>query len=114
MPAKSQTLAAAFERFVELVKPIEDVQYAAAFEPRRPDIYTYIKKRDEDVSKQIYRAEDVIADEFPDLLIEFHVRWLEGRSIEEFVGSAPPLFFARDGLPAPSGRTPLPRGAKEK
>ncbi len=94
----SSSLKQAFKRFVELVKPIEDVQYVVAFEDDELDFYTYITRRDSNVSSQVYKAEIAIMQMFPELLIDFHVRYLEGRAIETFVRSLPPLVYAKEAV----------------
>ncbi|HWO73498.1 MAG TPA: hypothetical protein VNN21_08065 [Dehalococcoidia bacterium] len=95
MPARTSTpLKQAFQRFVELVKPIPQVKHVVGFEQGQ-DIYTYIESRDEDVMKKVFRAEDKVFDEFPETLIEFHVVYLEGRPLEDFVRPLPKLVFSR-------------------
>ena len=91
----SPTLKQAFKRFVELVRPIEDVQYVVAFDDDELDFYTFITQLDDAVSSQVHEAEFQIMDNFPDLLVEFHVRYLEGRSPESFVGQLPTLSYSR-------------------
>jgi hypothetical protein len=75
--------------------PIEAVQYVAAYEPRRPDIFTYIECMDESIMERVFEAEDAIDAEYPDLLIDFHVVFLDGRTMEDFVRPVPALFFDR-------------------
>lgn len=85
----------AFKRFVELVKPIEDVHYVAAFDDEEPEISTYITRLDESVSFRVHGAEICIMDEFPDLPIDFHIWYLEGRPIDSFSARGAPHFYAR-------------------
>ena len=92
----SSALKQAFKRFVDLVKPVEDVQYVVAFEDDELDFYTFITKLDDAVSSQVHEAEFQIMDSFPELLVDFHVRYLEGRRPESFVGQLPPLSYSRD------------------
>jgi len=70
---RSAAESAAFQRFVELVKPIDAVQHVAATEEGPTEITTYIKGRGQKVYEDISRAEDEIIESFPDLMIEFHV-----------------------------------------
>jgi hypothetical protein len=101
MTAKTSTgVKQAFKRFVELVKAIEDVHYVVAFDDDEPEISTYITKLDEAVSRLVFHAEFKIMEEFPQIPIEFHVWYLEGRPIESFVRN-PPLFFAKSGQNLP-------------
>lgn len=96
MTAESaSTLKSAFEHFVRLVSPIEAVQYVAAYEPRRPDIFTYIECMDEAIMERVFDAENTIDARFPDLLIDFHVVFLDGRTMHDFLRPAPALFFDR-------------------
>ena len=92
----SSVLKQAFKRFVELVKPIDDVRYVVAFEDDELDFYTFITKLDQRVSSQVHSADIVIMEEFPDLLVDFHVRYLEGRPLETFVRPLPQLVYARE------------------
>jgi hypothetical protein len=96
MPAA--TLAHAFERYVDLVRHIDDVYYVTAHEPRRPDIYTYLREQDRASVRQIMQAEAAVDDEFPELLIDFHLVFLDGRRIEDFSRPIPDLFYSRPGL----------------
>ena len=91
----STELKRAFEQFVELVKPIEDVRYVVAFDDEEPEISTYITRLDEGVMLQVIRAEIPIMEEFPDLPVDFHVWSMEGRPIESFVGQIPTLAYVR-------------------
>jgi hypothetical protein len=94
----SPALKQAFKRFVKLVKPIEDVQYVVAFEDEETQISTYITKLDEAVSSRVHHAEFVIMDEFPSLLVDFHVWYLEGKPLRNFIHPLPRLTFARESL----------------
>ena len=93
----SASLKHAFKRFVELVKPIEDVRHVVAFEDGEMDIFTYIRERDDDVSKLVYEAEFAIMEQFPELPILFHVRWLEGKALDSFVRPPPSLTYSKQG-----------------
>ncbi len=95
MSSEATSLKSAFEQFVRLVTPIEAVQYVAAYEPRRPDIFTYIERMDEAIIERVFEAEEAIDAEFPELLIDFHVVFLDGRTMEDFVRPVPALFFDR-------------------
>ena len=96
--AQTQALKAAFRRFVELMEPLEDVHYVVAVEPMRPDIFTFIRTIDDDVMKHVFSAQNVIHEEFPDILIDFHVRFLEGRPLDYFLDPLPELTYSRLGL----------------
>ena len=98
MTTNAALLETAFKRFVELVGPIDDVQHVVAIEPRRPDVYTYIRRLHDEVMSRVFRAEDTLADEFPDILIEFHIVFLEGRPFDYFWSSAPELTYSRHDL----------------
>jgi hypothetical protein len=98
----SASLKQAFKQFVELVKPIDDVRYVVASDAGGPEISTYITELDEDVSTQVFHAEYRIMDDFPELPVDFHVWYLEGKSLEDFVRQLPPLVYSRQ--PAPNTR----------
>lgn len=85
----------AFQRFVELVEPIPEVRHVVALNGRSPDIFTFIVKRDEQVCKLVFRAEDQIMDEFPKLEVEFHIKYMEGRPLDHFIHPLPDLIFSR-------------------
>ena len=85
----------AFNQFVDQVKDIEDVQYVVAFDDEEPEISTYITRMDEAVTMQVIRAEIPIMEGFPNLPVDFHVWYLEGRPIESFVGQLPTLAYVR-------------------
>jgi hypothetical protein len=91
----SPALKQAFKRFVDLVKPLDDVQYVVAFDEEEPEISTYITKLDEAVMVKVIRAEIPIMEEYPDLPVDFHVWFMDGKPIESFVGQLPPLVYAR-------------------
>jgi hypothetical protein len=93
MKTQVELLSNAFSRFVQLIGSVPDVCYVTATEPRRPDIHTYIKRWDQDVMHQVFLAENKVADEFPELLIDFHVWFLDGRRIHDFVNPLPELFY---------------------
>jgi hypothetical protein len=92
----SASLKQAFKRFVELVRPVEDVRHVVAFDGDAPEISTYITRLDEDVSIQVFHAEYKVMDEFPDLAVDFHVWYLEGDSLEDLVSPLPPLVYSRE------------------
>lgn len=94
----SPALKQAFKRFVELVKPIEDVQYVVAFDfdDEEPEISTYITKLDEEVAVQVFHAQDELIDHFPHLPVDFHIWYLEGNKLSDFVRHMPPLVYARE------------------
>ena len=96
MTARTKSsLKQAFKRFVELVKGIEDVQYVAAFDDEELDFFTYIASSEQSVYSSIHNAEAVVVEEFPDLLIDFHVRYMQGRPIETFIRPLPPLLYRK-------------------
>ena len=92
---RSTAEKAAFERFVELVKPIEAVQYIAAPDEGPLEIFTYLPKLDDQDSIEVFHAEYKVLADFPDEIVDFHVVFLEGRTIEEMFGPRSKLFFAR-------------------
>jgi hypothetical protein len=87
-------LKQAFKRFVELVKPIDDVRHVVAIEDGAPDIFTYITTLDESVSSQVHHAEFEIMRDFPNLAVLFHVRYLEGRKLDAYALS--PLAYSKE------------------
>jgi hypothetical protein len=91
----SASLKHAFKRFVELVRPIEDVRHVVAFDDELPEIFTYITKLDEKVMFQVYDAQVSIMEDYPELPLDFHIRYLEGRPLESFVYPMPPLSFSK-------------------
>ena len=91
----SSSLEHAFKRFVELVKPIEAVRSVVAFDEEL-DIFTYIKDLDEAVMSRVHQVEITIMEEFPLLLVDFHIRYLEGRPLESFVHPLPTLTYLRE------------------
>jgi hypothetical protein len=98
----SASLRQAFKRFVELVKPIEDVKHVIAFDDGGPEIFTYITRLDEGVSERVHQAESAIMQDYPDLQVLFHVRYLEGRLLDK--RALPPLTYSKGALPQRSGR----------
>ncbi|HEX5141357.1 MAG TPA: hypothetical protein VFX19_10455 [Dehalococcoidia bacterium] len=72
-------LAKAVRRFVDLVRPIDDVRHVVKIDEGQTGIFTYIIRLDESVSRQVYEAEFQIMKEFEDVPLEFHVRYLDGR-----------------------------------
>lgn len=90
----SPALKQAFKRFVELVKPIEDVRYVVAFDDGGPDIFTYIVKPVDNAYTRVHAAEFQIMREFPDLDVLFHVRTLDGRQVNTLASSS--LAFSKD------------------
>jgi hypothetical protein len=99
MPVKhkkrSATERAAFQRFVELVKPIDAVQYVAAPDEGPLEIFTYLPNLDDEKSIEVFHAEYEVLAEFPNEIADFHVVFLDGRSIGEMFGPRSALFFAR-------------------
>ena len=89
----SSSLKQAFKRFVELVKPIEDVQYVVASEDGG-HIFTYITQSDQGVYSQVHAAEFQIMRDFPSLDVLFHVRYLEGKHLDARALS--PLSYSKD------------------
>jgi hypothetical protein len=43
----------------------------------------------------VFHAEDRIIEEFPDLPVDFHLRYLERRKLEDILGPLPPLAFSK-------------------
>jgi hypothetical protein len=93
----SASLKHAFKRFVELVKPIDDVRHVVAFDGDTPEVFTYITKLDEDVMFQVFHAEYQIMADFSEIPVDFHVRYLEGKPLESFIRPLPALVFSREG-----------------
>jgi len=98
MPANNLNLKSAFRRFVDLVKPIDEVYCVTAVEPSRPDFFTYIRQRNDEVVRQIFQAEKAVNKEFPDVLIDYHIIFLEGRPLEDFVTHQPEFTYLKKGL----------------
>ena len=94
MATKTASLKSIFRQFVELVDPIEEVQYVVAPEPG-VDIYTFIKERNDAVVHQIFEQEYAMLRNFPDLLVDFHIFFLEGRDVQDFINPLPRLVFSR-------------------
>ena len=92
--ARHKRVEKAFQRLVELVEPIEDAQYVLGFpDDAEPEFFTYITERNEAVMHELFRREYEITDEFPDLDLHFHTRYLEGRPLNSFSRQAPPLLY---------------------
>jgi hypothetical protein len=91
----SASLKQAFKRFVGLVEPIEDVRHVVAWDDGEVDISTYITRLDEAVMFRVNRAARAIYEEFPDLPVDFHIWFLEGRPIDSFVRSLPQLRYSK-------------------
>ena len=91
----STELKQAFKQFVELVKPIEDVCNVVVLEDGKPKLFTFIRQLDDAVSSQVHNAEFQIMDDFPELPVEFHVRYLEGRPLKSFISPLSALTFSR-------------------
>jgi len=92
----SASLKQAFKRFVKLVEPIEDVRHVVAFDDGGIDVFTHITRRDEAVMSQVHHAEFRIMEEYPDLPVLFHVRYLEGKHLD--LDRLPPLSYSKDPL----------------
>jgi len=92
--AAKKRVKAAFERFVALLEPIEDVRHVV-LRDESLDIFTYITTMDEKVMLKVIEAEDKVFDDFPELPLDYHIVFLEGRPFEEFVRPSPPLAFHR-------------------
>ena len=86
----------AFREFVKLVEPIDDVRHVVAFADGAPEIFTYIRHRDDEVCRAIYQAEYRVADDFPELGMDFHIVYMEGRPLSKFVSPLPGLVFSRE------------------
>jgi hypothetical protein len=95
MQFTSETLKTAFYHFVELVKPIDEVQCVVGVDAGT-EIYTYIKQMDRSVSKRIFEKENQIILDFPELPTDFHIVFLEGRPLEDFVRKLPELAYVRN------------------
>ena len=92
---RSTAEKAAFQRFVELVKPIDAVQYVAAPDEGPLEIFTYLPQLDDEKSIEVFHAEYEVLAHFPDEIVDFHLVFLDGRSIDEMFGPRSMLFFAR-------------------
>lgn len=90
---KEARMGEAFRRFVELVKPIEDVHHVVALDEGEVHVFAYITRLDDAVSHKVYEAEFQVLDEFRDLPIDFHVRYLEGRPLPS---TSSPLTYYRE------------------
>lgn len=93
---QGELLRAAFYRFVELIRPIWQVRYAVALNGERPDMFSFINEMDPHASEQVHKAEYQILEEFPRIEIEFHIIYLEGRPLEDFIRSSAELVFSRE------------------
>lgn len=89
---------AAFERFIELVRLIPEVEYVKVPEGGHPEVYTYIASRDEEPCYRVIRAENTVIREFPESELDFHIRFFEGHSIAE-LAREPGMHFdpSKDG-----------------
>lgn len=90
-----KTVERAFLRFVELVGPVPQVHHVVAFDDHDGDFFTFIKRRDEAVCKTIFHHQYQVMREFPDLGADFHVVYMEGRPLEQFISPLPGLVFSR-------------------
>jgi hypothetical protein len=59
------------------------------------DLFTYIDDRDWDVCNKLMDVEDVLFEMFDDLLFDFHIRYLNGRTLEESIPSSAEIVYRR-------------------
>ena len=88
------TLKKAFAQFVELVRDLPEVCHVVGECPP-PHLHTYIKRRDDDVMLKVFRAEDKVQAAYPDLGMEFHIWFMDGRSSSDFASATSDLIYSR-------------------
>lgn len=86
---------AAFVRFIELAREIPEVEYVAMSHGGPAEVFTFIPKLVDEVCYRVIRAKNSVLREFPESEIEFHVRALNGHSIETMMEPSEIYFDAR-------------------
>lgn len=88
-------LEAALREYATRVQGIPSVAEVAWVPSPEKDLFTYIDKRDLEVMDRLMDIEDELFDLFEDEMFDFHVRYLEGRSLEETRPSSAEVIYRR-------------------
>jgi hypothetical protein len=85
-----------FRRFVRLVAEIPEVVHVVGFDDQAREIFTFIDIRDERVALRVFECQDILLSEFGDPFVDFHITWLSGGYLTDFVNPLPPLVYSRE------------------
>jgi len=81
--SESQRLDEAMELYAAKAQKIPSVAAVVVVPGEEKDLSTFIDKRDWDVSDKLMDIEDELFATFDDQLFDFHVWYLEGRSLDD-------------------------------
>ena len=82
---------------------MEEVAYVVATDYPEVDIHAFIKTMDYDACLRLIEEESKIRVQFPDLEFDFHVVFLEGRPLSDFINPLPALVYSREKAVAQPG-----------
>jgi hypothetical protein len=85
-----------FRRFVQLVTEIPEVAHVVGFEDQARDIFTFTQVLDDRVALRVFECQDMLLTEFGEPFVDFHITWLNGQQLTDFVNPLPPLFYSRE------------------
>jgi hypothetical protein len=86
-------LNAALQEYASRMPDVPQVAGVALAPGPERDLFTYIDERDWDVCYRLMDVEDVLFEMFDDVLFDFHIRYLEGRSLEEAKPSSAEVIY---------------------
>jgi DNA-binding Lrp family transcriptional regulator len=92
---EEQRVEAALREYAARVERLPSVAAVVLVPGPERDLFTYIDARDLDVVDNLMDVEDAIFDLFDEDMFDVHIRYLEGRSLDETRPSTSQMVYQR-------------------
>ena len=81
--SEAERLKTGLQEYASRMYSIPEVAGVALAPGPERDLFTYIDERDWDVCDKLMDVEDALYEMFDDVLFDFHVRYLSGRTFDQ-------------------------------
>ena len=92
---EKERLKIALQEYASRMPEVPEVAGVVVVPGPERDLFTYIDERDWDVCYKLMDVEDVLFEMFDDVLFDFHIRYLEGRSVDEAMPASAEVIYRR-------------------
>ena len=93
--SEGERLEIGLREYVSRMNSIPEVAGVALAPGPERDLFTYIDERDWDVCDKLMDVEDALYEMFDDVLFDFHIRYLSGRTFDESKPSSAEVVYRR-------------------
>lgn len=93
--SEAERLKTGLQEYASRMYSIPEVAGVALAPGPERDLFTYIDERDWDVCDKLMDVEDTLYEMFDDVLFDFHIRYLSGRTFDESKPSSAEVVYRR-------------------